>query len=81
MDGIDVVRLDDIEERVLCVRAVATDQFEAVDVGVVKRVGTALVSRAVLRTVDLGNVEKHRSSSCIRWFDALIVACVGEPVT
>jgi hypothetical protein len=63
MDGIDVVRFDDIEERVLGVRAVATDQFEALDVGVVERVGAALVSRAMLRTVDLRDVEKHGASS------------------
>jgi hypothetical protein len=67
MDGIDVVRFDDIEERVLGVRAIATDQLDALDLGVVKRVGAAPISRAVLRTMDLRNVEKHRVSSCSRW--------------
>jgi hypothetical protein len=60
VDGVHVVGLDDEEERVLGVRAVATDQLDARDVGVVERVGTARVPGTELRTVDLCDVEEHR---------------------
>lgn len=57
--SIDVVGFDDQEERVLGIRPVATDQCDAIDIGVVQGVGAALVSRAELRGVNLRDVEQH----------------------
>ena len=67
MDGVDVDRVDDVEERVLGVGAVATDQLETVDIGVEERVGPSLIYRARLRTVNLRDVEEHRTSLCRCW--------------
>jgi len=63
LEGLDVIGFDDIEEDVLGVRSVAPDQSETVHGGVVQRVGAALVPWTVLRTVDLRDMEEHRTSS------------------
>jgi hypothetical protein len=62
VEGSDVVGFDDIEKGVLGVRAVAPNQLEAIDSGVVQRVGAALVSWAAVWTVNLGDMEEHRTS-------------------
>src|SRR3954453_15634396 len=67
MDGVDVDRVDDIERRVLGVGPVATDQLETVDIGVEERVGAPLANGARLRTMNLRDVEEHRTSLCRCW--------------
>lgn len=62
VDDIHIIRLDDVEQCVLRIRAVSTDELEPGDISVEQRVRSPFVARTGLWRVYLRDMEKHEYS-------------------